>query len=66
MPPCMTGNQKTLDLDTVNVKDFSIVKQLLFVADGHLRQLIEMVEDLAVCFSGQIPVSISPMYNFAF
>ena len=33
----MTGNEKALDLDTVNVKDFSIVKQLLFVADGHLR-----------------------------
>ena len=56
MPPCMTGNQKALDLDAVNVKDLSIVKQPLFVADGHLRQRIEMIEDLAVCFSGQIAV----------
>lgn len=56
MPPCMTGNQETLDLDAVNFKDLSIVKQPFFVADGHLRQHIEMIEDLAVCFSGQIPV----------
>ena len=31
MSPCMTGNQKTLDPDAVNIKDLSIVKQLLFV-----------------------------------
>ena len=52
----MTGNQKALDPDAVNIKDLSIVKQLLLVVDGHLRQLVKAVNDLAVCFSGQIPV----------
>ena len=56
MPPCMTGTQKALNPDAVNIKDFSIVKQTLFVADGHLRQLIEMIDDLAARFSGQISV----------
>ena len=32
------------------------MKQLLFVVDGHLRQLIEMINNLAACFSDQIPV----------
>ncbi len=56
MSPCMTGNQKTLDPDAVNIKDLSIVKQLLFVADRHLRQLTEMINNPAACFSDQIPV----------
>ncbi len=30
MSPCMTRNEKALDPDAVNVKDLSIVKQLLF------------------------------------
>ena len=51
MSPCMTRNQKTLDPDAVNIKDLSIVKQLLFIVDGHLRQLIEMINNLAACFS---------------
>ena len=40
----MTGNEKTLDPDAVNIKDLSIVKQLLFVVDGHLRQLVKAVK----------------------
>ena len=52
----MTGNEKALDSDAVNVKDLSIVKQLLFVVDGHLRQLIEMINDFSPHLAGEIPV----------
>ncbi len=39
MSPCMTGNQKTLDPDVVNVKYLPIVQQylsLLIVTCGNL------------------------------
>ena len=52
----MTGNQKTLDPDAVNIKDLTIVQQHFFIVDRHLRQLIEMINNLAAYFSDQIPV----------
>ena len=56
VPPCMTGNQKTLDPDAVNVKYLPIVQQYLFVVDRHLRQFIEMIDDFSPHLAGEIPV----------
>ena len=56
MSPCMTGNQKTLDPDAVNVKYLPIVQQHFFIVDRRLRQLVKVVNDPAACFSDQIPV----------
>ena len=39
----MTGNEKALDSDPVDVEDLTIVQQHFFIVDRHLRQLIEMI-----------------------
>ena len=52
----MTGNEKTLDPDAVNVKYLPIVQQHFFIVDRRLRQLVKVVNDPAACFSDQIPV----------
>ena len=51
MSPCMTGNQKTLDPDPVDVDDLIVVQQHFFIVNRDLRQLIEMINNLAACFS---------------
>ena len=56
MSPCMTGNQKTLDPDPVDVDDLIVVQQHFFIVDRRLRQLVKVVNDPAACFSDQIPV----------
>ena len=52
----MTGNEKTLDFDAVNVKYPPIVQQYLFVVDRDLRQFIEMIDDFSPHLAGEIPV----------
>ena len=52
----MTGNQKALDPDAVNIKDLTVVEQHFFIVDRHLRQLVKVVNDPAAHLSGQIAV----------
>ena len=52
----MTGNQKALDFDAVNVKYLPIVQQYLFVVDRDLRQFIEMIDDFSPHLAGEISV----------
>ena len=56
MSPSVAGNEEAFDFDAVNVDDFPILKQHFFVVDRDLRQLIKMIDDLAVYLSGQITV----------
>ncbi len=43
MPPCMTGNQKTLDPDPVDVDDLIVVQQHFFIVD-HLLALGQLYQ----------------------
>ena len=52
----MTGNEKTLDPDPVDVDDLTIVQQHFFIVDRHLRQFIEMIDDFSPHLAGEVPV----------
>ena len=56
VPPCMTGNEKALDSDPVDVDDLIVVQQHFFIVDRHLRQLVKVVNDPAAHLAGQIAV----------
>ena len=56
MPPGMAGDEKTLDFDAVDIKYLTICEQHFFVMDAHLRQLVEVINDLAAHLAGEIPV----------
>ena len=56
MPPCMTGNEKALDFDPIDVDDLIVVQQHFFIVDRHLRQLVKVVNDPAAHLAGQIAV----------
>ena len=52
----MTRDQEAFDPDAVNIQHVTVLEQHLFVADGHLRQLVEVIDHLAAHFAGQIAV----------
>ena len=52
----MTGNEKALDPDPVDVDDLTIVQQYLFVVDRDPRQFIEMTDDFSPLLAGEIAV----------
>ena len=52
----MTGDEEALDLDTVDIHDLAVPQEYLFVVDRHLRQLVQMIDDLAAGLAGQILV----------
>lgn len=52
----MAGHQETLDADAIDVKDLPVLQQDLLVVDGHLGQLIQVVDDPAAHLAGEIAV----------
>ena len=64
MPPCMTGNEKALDSDPVDVDDLIVVQQHFFIVDRHLRQLVKVVNDPAAQAGADVEVVLdrTPFY----
>ena len=56
MPPGVTRDQEAFDPDAVNIQHVTVLEQHLFVADGHLRQLVEVIDHLAAHLAGQVAV----------
>ena len=56
--PCVAGNEEALDPDAVDVEDLPIAQQHLFVADRHLGQLVQVVDDPAAHLPGEIAVLV--------
>ncbi len=52
----MTGNEKALDSDPVDVDYLIVVQQYFFIVDRHLRQLVKAVNDPAAHLAGQISI----------
>ena len=60
VPPRMAGHMETTDFNLADVKNLLVFEQHFFIVNRHLRQFIQMIDDLAAHFSGQISV-----FNFA-
>ena len=54
MPPRVARGQKAFDLNAVDLEDLPVAQQHLFVVNGHLRQLVEVVDHLAAHLAGEI------------
>ena len=54
--PGVAGNEEALDADAVDLKGLAVVQQGLLIADGDLRQLVEMIDHLAAHLARQIAV----------
>ena len=52
----MTGSEKALDPDPVDVDDLAVVQQHFFIVDRHLWQLVKVVNDPAAYLAGQIAI----------
>ena len=56
MSPSVARHPHALYFDIPNAEKLSIPQQHFFIIDGHLRQLIEMINDLPAHFPGQVAV----------
>ena len=54
--PGVAGDLQALDLDAVDVQDLAIVQEDLVVADGHLGELIEVIDDLPADLAREVAV----------
>ena len=52
----MAGDKEALNFNAVDIHALTVPQQHLFIVDDHLRQLVQMIDDLAAGFAGQILV----------
>ena len=54
--PGVAGHEEAFDLDSVDFEHLSVAQQRLFVGNVHLRQLVQVVDDLAANLTREIAV----------
>lgn len=56
MAPGVAGDFEALYFDFPDLEDLAIAQQHFIIGNGYLRQLVQMVNDLAADFAGEVAV----------